>query len=217
MLLLVQVDRNGRVKLSEFGFVRTDPRTSAEGKTPRRADELGAAPEIVRGEEYSGKADIFSYGVVLYEIITAKEVPSRNMSTNFGFETEEITKELNRVTDCPGQLRMLTLQCLDSSPDARPEATTVGIIVKEILSSLAQSGKENLPATPTNATWQHSNELDELQGKMSPATSVGNSLAANATLGTNAMGASEAKSSNLQRPENPKVRLRGLWLKKTSC
>jgi len=194
------VDRNGRVKLSELGFVRADPRTvSVEGKTPRRgAEDLGTAPEILRGEEYSGKADIFSYGVVLYEIITAKEVPPRNMSTNFGFEMEEITKELNKVTECPGQLRMLTLQCLDSLPDARPEATTVGIIVKEILSSLTQSGKENPPVTP-NAERARSGDGEDT-GKASVAQPSGNSSSPvpGTTSGDN-------KPDILKRPENPKV------------
>lgn len=178
--VLLQVDSNWRVKLSELGFVKTD--TATNGKTPRRGyEDLGMAPEILRGEEYSGKADVFSFGVVLYEIITVAEVPARNMSTNFGFEMEDISKELQKVSGCPGPLRSLTLQCLEGVPDDRPEARTVVMILKDFVASHSEGGPQKTTPSDQNAAFPsttiRSENLTEVEPNPaknhSPSTAIG--------------------------------------------
>jgi serine/threonine protein kinase len=47
------------------------------------------APEIIVGEPYSFAADVFSYGIVLIEIITRKKI------------TEEIQRKYCTATLCP--------------------------------------------------------------------------------------------------------------------
>lgn len=37
------------------------------------------APEIMRGEPYTEKSDIFSFGMILWEIMTSK-IPYENLS-----------------------------------------------------------------------------------------------------------------------------------------
>lgn len=56
---------NGIVKLADFGFCK-----GLDGKTDMTATMLGSpiymAPEVLKGEEYSSKIDIWSLGAVLY-------------------------------------------------------------------------------------------------------------------------------------------------------
>lgn len=56
---------NGIVKLGDFGFCKTllthDDMTSTMLGSP-----IYMAPEVLRGEIYTSKADIWSLGVVLY-------------------------------------------------------------------------------------------------------------------------------------------------------
>ena len=65
-------------KLSDFGFAQAHTKSIA--KAAQRSTSLAwMAPEIIRGETYTAKADVYSYGVVLWEIITGK-VPSAQLS-----------------------------------------------------------------------------------------------------------------------------------------
>jgi len=36
------------------------------------------APEVINGEDYSEKADVYSYGIILWEIIT-RQVPYKGI------------------------------------------------------------------------------------------------------------------------------------------
>lgn len=59
---------NGDIKLGDFGFCKTlmtqDDMTSTMLGSP-----IYMAPEVLRGEIYTSKADIWSLGVVLYEMV----------------------------------------------------------------------------------------------------------------------------------------------------
>jgi serine/threonine protein kinase len=68
----VMVDREGRVKVADFGLARADIDPEARGRTAVGA-VLGTpdymAPEQMRGVRVDPRADIFSVGVVLYEML----------------------------------------------------------------------------------------------------------------------------------------------------
>lgn len=59
---------NGQIKLGDFGFCK-----SLETTVDMAATMLGSpiymAPEVLRGESYTSKADIWSLGVVLFEML----------------------------------------------------------------------------------------------------------------------------------------------------
>jgi serine/threonine protein kinase/Tfp pilus assembly protein PilF len=80
----IKVTRTGQVKVLDFGLAKRD--TAISGSLPDQAttQSLGTqagtvlgtvgymAPEQVRGEEVDGRADIFSFGCVLYEMLTGR-------------------------------------------------------------------------------------------------------------------------------------------------
>jgi serine/threonine protein kinase len=70
----ILVEDGGRVLLSDFGVART-----TENATAMTAVSLGTpaymAPEQIRGEDPSPATDIYSLGVVLYEMLTGGERP----------------------------------------------------------------------------------------------------------------------------------------------
>jgi hypothetical protein len=68
------IDEHGRVKVCDFGLSQIKPmgenlrdRDSAKG-TP-----LWMAPEVMQFKEFNEKADVYSFGIVLWEILTRKE------------------------------------------------------------------------------------------------------------------------------------------------
>ncbi|HUL80461.1 MAG TPA: protein kinase [Vicinamibacteria bacterium] len=74
--------RDGRVKILDFGLAKLipDPQRRASVRTPTQVTHLGdvlgtvayMSPEQARGEELDVRTDLFSLGVVLYEIVAAR-------------------------------------------------------------------------------------------------------------------------------------------------
>lgn len=79
-----------------------------------------SAPEVLAGKRCTEKADIYSWGVVLWEICTG-EAPARGDM-----------RPLQAPDDCPPTIVELYEQCVAENPDDRPSATQV----LEILNSL---------------------------------------------------------------------------------
>ena len=59
---------NGKVKLGDFGFCKGLKPGEHMAKT-MLGSPIYMAPEVLRGENYTTKADIWSLGVVLYEML----------------------------------------------------------------------------------------------------------------------------------------------------
>ena len=73
----VHVDDAGRVKVRDFGLagVRAECATPAQGSASTAGAGCSAsymAPEMARGEPIDPRADLFSFGVILYEMATGR-------------------------------------------------------------------------------------------------------------------------------------------------
>jgi hypothetical protein len=135
------VTRDGRVKILDFGLAKlTQPRTSGSDAGPSAATipyvagtEPGVlmgtvgymAPEQVRAEPTDHRADIFSFGVVLYEMLTGRRAFQRDsavetMSAILKEEPPESTQ--SAVAIAPAVERLLR-RCLEKRPEARFQST----------------------------------------------------------------------------------------------
>jgi eukaryotic-like serine/threonine-protein kinase len=81
----IMIDKGGKVKILDFGLAEFRPRKTADRKTRRPEPGLSAtdvvvgtaaylSPEQAEGRDPDGRSDIFSFGVVLYELLE-KENP----------------------------------------------------------------------------------------------------------------------------------------------
>ncbi len=128
----VNVDANGRVKLVDFGIAKQAEwnRTQA-GLTKGTASYM--APEQVMGEGVSFRTDIWAFGVLLYELLTAGQRP---------FQAETISDLwgaiMNRPVDpaplqqagVPLPIQQMVERCLQkSSANRYPD---FGVIAREL-------------------------------------------------------------------------------------
>jgi beta-lactam-binding protein with PASTA domain/predicted Ser/Thr protein kinase len=116
----VLVDGEGRVKVTDFGIARAGPsQMTEEGSIIGTAQYL--SPEQAQGAPVTPSSDLYSVGIVLYELLTGT-VP-------FGGETpvELAMKHLSKVPDPPSRLRadvprdldLVVMRALAKSPEER--------------------------------------------------------------------------------------------------
>jgi serine/threonine protein kinase len=118
----ILVSRDWRAKLCDFSFACHGD-TASKHEYIYGTDEF-MAPEIALGEDFNIAADMFSYGIVLCEMICGKE-PSgsflkRSPRDLFALNEAELRQSV--MPGCPESLEALTLQCCSREPDSRTSA-----------------------------------------------------------------------------------------------
>ncbi|CAH0491820.1 unnamed protein product [Peronospora farinosa] len=136
--LNVLLDNHLRAKLSDFGLSRE--RSSDDTMTNGVGTLLWTAPEILRGEAYSEKADVYSYAIVLSELDTClppfalnTEVSERRMTTMQLMHlatSGEVSPQLR--DNCPRSLQQLTAACSSFEPSQRPNALEIVFTLRNI-------------------------------------------------------------------------------------
>jgi serine/threonine protein kinase len=117
----IMITRRGEVKLMDFGIVREMDsdltRTGAFLGTPNYM-----APEQFLGDEITPATDIFSVGVVLYEILGGqkpfKADSEGSLARKVRIEKESRLRSLN--PSVPRRLQRITSACLRKKPGRRP-------------------------------------------------------------------------------------------------
>ncbi|GAB9475408.1 Tkl protein kinase [Globisporangium polare] len=120
-----------QAKLSDFGLSREQ--SFEQTMTSGVGTMLWTAPEVLRGERYSEKADIYSFGIVLSELDTCLApyslneevagVKSKSMHLLPLISKGQITPKFS--PDCPEPVLELAKACLDQDPSKRPPAMQV--------------------------------------------------------------------------------------------
>eukprot|EP00803_Ostreobium_quekettii_P004889 evm.model.scf_3510.1 EVM.evm.TU.scf_3510.1 scf_3510:1508-4096(+) len=122
------------IKISDFGLAATKTETRSKTAFPMAGTFLWMAPELCDGAPQSFSADVFSLGLVIYEL-AALSPPYRGLKSN--------AMVLRRKKDgkipvpipekCPEALSMLMKRCIAVAPRDRPTMEQVGAQLTEIL------------------------------------------------------------------------------------
>lgn len=106
------------VKISDFGTSRQWNEIST--KMSFAGTVAWMAPEIIRSEPYNDKVDIWSYGVVLWELLTC-EIPYKDVDSSaiiWGVGSNSLNLPI--PSSCPDGFRILVKQCWSAKPRNRP-------------------------------------------------------------------------------------------------
>jgi len=115
------VDENWTLKIADFGFARI----KEENMTMTRCGTpCWTAPEVIRGEKYNEKADVYGFGIIMWEVLTRK-IPYEGR--NFMNMTLDVLegRRPQIPLDCPVAYKKLMKSCWHAKAAKRPSMEKV--------------------------------------------------------------------------------------------
>ena len=88
------------------------------------------APEVLLGGEPSKESDVYSFGILLLEMVSRKQ-PFSSYNNYDKFKTALTTQGVrpNFPKDCPKDLKVLIQQCWDQNPSKRPSFVDIRSVI----------------------------------------------------------------------------------------
>ncbi|XP_076846374.1 mitogen-activated protein kinase kinase kinase 10 [Brachyhypopomus gauderio] len=167
ILILEPVEREdlgGRtLKITDFGLAREWHRTT---KMSAAGTYAWMAPEVIKLSLFSKSSDVWSFGVLLWELLTG-EVPYREidaLAVAYGVAMNKLTLPI--PSTCPEAFVQLLGECWSPNPHNRP---SFGCILKRLLaieqSSLFQMPLESFHSLQEDWRLEIQQMFDELRAK----------------------------------------------------
>ncbi|KAL5151178.1 Serine/threonine-protein kinase HT1 [Glycine soja] len=187
----VLINEDNHLKIADFGIA------CEEASCDLLADDPGTyrwmAPEMIKRKSYGKKVDVYSFGLMIWEMLTGT-IPYEDMNPiqaafavvnktflndqhgrvvqtklltighSFGLQLDKNSRPVI-PSNCPPAMRALIEQCWSLQPDKRPEFWQVVKILEQFESSLASDGTLSLVPNPC---WDHKKGLLHWIQKLGP-------------------------------------------------
>jgi len=206
ILMLSDLSDNAEVvcKVSDFGETRAVV-TSALGRD-KLSNPIWLSPEIMRGEEYTEKADVYSFGIILWEILTGglpfDEFPVAHSSFMYQLE-DEIMNGLRPTipSDANQDYTNLIKDCWQNDPLKRPNFPEIYQRLLNMQPNGISSHSSNSSSTVGNRPKASTIFSNVSSQSLKPVNSNNNNSISNSTTTT-----TTTTTSNVDKPNPPLVR-----------
>ncbi len=121
----IMIDKEGNVRIMDFGIARSIEAKGITGAGVMIGTPEYMSPEQVEGKEVDKRSDIYSLGIILYEMVTGRVPFEGDTPFTIGMkhkgEMPKNPKELN--TQIPDDLNNMILKCLEKDKEKRYQST----------------------------------------------------------------------------------------------
>ncbi|KAK6916770.1 Serine-threonine/tyrosine-protein kinase, catalytic domain [Dillenia turbinata] len=133
------MDENEVVKVADFGVARVKSQSGV--MTAETGTYRWMAPEVIEHKPYDHKADVFSFGVVLWELLTGK-LPYEYLTplqAAVGVVQKGLRPTIPKHTH--PKLAELLEKCWQQDPNLRPDFSEIIEILKQIAKEVGDDGE----------------------------------------------------------------------------
>ena len=139
----VLLDENNICKIARFNYIKKvdeDTHTYTAVGDERVAVKW-AAPEAISNGIFSTRSDVWSFGIILYEIVTygGPPYPGMRNAETFKHVVAGYRMPCPDKTYCPNEVYTIMLKCWSEKPDTRPSS----VILPQMLCDLIQTEEFN--------------------------------------------------------------------------
>jgi serine/threonine-protein kinase len=145
----IMISTDGKVKVTDFGIARAA--TSETINSDMMGSVHYASPEQARNGYVDGKSDIYSLGVVMYEMVTGR-VPfdaETTVAVAIKHLQEEVVVPSAYAPSLPVSLEGIILKCMQKSPDRRYDS--VSALLADLKRSLEEPDVDFVAVSPLTA------------------------------------------------------------------
>ncbi|KAF3615658.1 hypothetical protein CQW23_04784 [Capsicum baccatum] len=134
------MDEHGVVKVGDFGVARVQAQTGV--MTAETGTYRWMAPEVIEHKPYDHKADVFSFGVVLWELLTG-EIPYAYLTplqAAIGVVQQGLRPTIPKSTH--PKLAELLEKCWQQDPTQRPDFSEILDSLKQLTGEVGDDGED---------------------------------------------------------------------------
>lgn len=150
----IMVTYEGVVKLVDFGIARAANRTVVTETGQLRGKLAYMPPEQARGDALDGRADQFSLGVTLFELVTHTRLygsqKEMDLFREVAMKSEPLPTARSRLPEVPDTLEAIIARMLERDPDKRFESMAK---VRDELSSWLTDSSQSIPGSEALARY----------------------------------------------------------------
>lgn len=121
----ILVGENNIVKIADFGLARLTQQNAYEAKAGSRIPIKWTAPEAANHYRFSVKSDVWSFGILLTEIVTYGRVPYPGMTNTEVLQQVQNGYRMPCPDKCPHALYSIMLRCWSANEMDRPTFDTL--------------------------------------------------------------------------------------------
>eukprot|EP00210_Caulerpa_lentillifera_P001030 g993.t1 len=172
----ILIDHAWRVKITDFGVSQLRSRTLVSGNHGSEGTPHWMAPEAMRSEKVNESTDVFSFGVIIWELLTGRvpwhDLHAIQVIARVGFQNQSLPRP-----DHPDRVLVdLMESCLDHDPSKRPRFSEIITILDDHYIDNDQPKLPKLELGDTNGLMMMTNEDQSVSTPIGTLVEIPDSL-----------------------------------------
>uniref|UniRef100_A0A8C3U283 Tyrosine-protein kinase n=1 Tax=Catharus ustulatus TaxID=91951 RepID=A0A8C3U283_CATUS len=122
-------------KIADFGLARVIEDTEYTAREGAKFPIKWTAPEAINYGSFTIKSDVWSFGILLTEIITYGRIPYPGMSSAEVIRALEHGYRMPRTANCPEELYDIMMRCWKIRPEDRPTFEYIQSVLEDFFTA----------------------------------------------------------------------------------